>query len=393
MKMDNKKIKKLVCVIVMVILLAQLINSLRVKNIFHGELETFVPFWEYLVLKPIVIRFFAYVVPLTFWLKGDGTSFVKNFERVIEYNPPVDIAKPFIKMLLKILLPLYSLLILLVAFYLLFVSASPRGRTKAKDVLWKLFATMMLISLSPLLIEVIFRISEQLTENIFTMVGVDNIRDVLDRGLWGMYALAVWTLAPDFELATIPLVLLYVFVWAPYITICLRNILLTALMIFFPLGILLYFIQPLKSIGKAIIEQFLSWTFLQCFMALALVAVTKAFLITKFVVNPRLHTFHWELTFAPIGAIGGPAGVMIASVIAHLINDITGFITGWGPLSDINILPICDSSIPIKIVEGVEIPIPFCYTDLSTLGFGIVAHMVIVISPIVIILIFKRFLP
>lgn len=304
----------------------------------------FEPFWESLVIKPIIRG--AYIATsVGWWLEfGDGTSFVKNFNRVILYNPPTDGILPFLNILLKILFPIYSLLIVSIGFYLLLYSSSPEGRANAKSLLSKLIITLVLISLSSRLIWLIFSISWYLTDSIFSLTSLELIGEILNGGIWGMLILSTWLMMPDIELGAVSLMLVHVFAWLPCMIISLRNIVLTALMILFPLGILLYFIPGLKSIGRTILEQFLIWTFIQAFMALALVSVAKAFLF-----------------LSPL--ITSESNPEITSVnVWHFIGSLFEF-AGVGT------------------------------TDLVTLSFGVIAHFSIILVPIVMVLLFKKFLP
>lgn len=359
--MRNKKVITLV-------VLALIIGSMFVNSEEHGEAGTFggsmfTPFWSYLVLKPIVIRYGLVAGPLYLWLDGDGTSFVRNFDRVILYNPPMDGVLPFMNILLRILLPVYSLLIVSIAFYLLFLSSSPKGRENAKSMLSKLVITMVIISLSTQIIEVIFTVSRDLTMSIFSLTGLEIIREILDGGIRGNFVLATWLLVSDVEMGVIPFILVYIFAWMPYMVIAMRNIIITALMILFPLGIILYFIQPLKYIGKTILEQFFIWTFIQAFIALALVSVAKAFSVINLVPNPSISCIHTSI-FGPMGVfVGYPVGMVVGPLI--------------GTIADM-------------LIGGA---FPLCTTDLKTLGFGIIAHVVIIISPMIMVMLFRKFLP
>ncbi len=339
--MRKKKFMNLMALALVIILL--MIVSAEAKGIKLESLEVLL---ESLIIKPL-IRGLVIAAPIGYWLAyQDGTSFVKNFNRVILYNPPTEGILPFLNILLKILFPVYSLLIVSIGFYLLLYSSSPEGRANAKSLLSKLIITLVLISLSSRLIWLIFSISGYLTDSIFSLTSLELIREILNGGIWGMLILSTWLMIPDIELGAVSLMLVYVFAWLPYMVISLRNIVLTALMILFPLGILLYFIPELKSIGKTILEQFLIWTFIQAFMALALVSVAKAFSVTTLVSNPEITC----LNIFPVPGIN---------------NMLAWFFTS----------------------------IDLGTTNLMTLGFGAVAHFSIILVPIVMVLLFKKFLP
>ncbi len=337
--------RRLTNLMVLALVITLLMTTTVTVQAKHIHLESLEVLLESLIIKPI-IRGLAIAAPTGVWLRGDGTSFVRNFDRVILYNPPVEGILPSLNILLKILFPVYSLLIVSIGFYLLLCSSSPEGRVRAKSLLGKLIITLVVISLSPKLIWLILSISRDLTDSIFTLTSLELIGNILDGGIWGMLILATWSMIPDVELGIIPYILVYVFAWLPYMIISLRSIILTALMILFPLGILLYSIPGLKSIGKTILEQFLVWTFIQAFMALALVSVAKAFSVTTLVSNP-------EITCLNVFPIPG-------------VN---------------NLLAWFFTSIDLGSVSLME------------LGFGSVAHFAIILVPIVMITLFKKFLP
>ena len=82
----------------LVIILLTIIPVAMADEEPHGHM--FEPFWESLVIKPIIRG--AYIATsVGWWLEfGDGTSFVKNFNRVILYNPPTEGILPFLNILL-----------------------------------------------------------------------------------------------------------------------------------------------------------------------------------------------------------------------------------------------------------------------------------------------------
>ncbi len=348
--------KKLAALVSLTLLL-----TLHVHAGDHGGEILLEPAFKYLIIKPIINL--CICIKQALWIQIHGLSFAENCDRAILYNPPVGGVRPLLNLVLKIMLPVYSLLIVFVGFYLLILSSSPEGRTRAKFMLGKLMIVIVLISASPLLIDATFTISRELTEGIFSITGVEIIKDIFKNGHQGMMVYATWLMVPEGVLGLIPFILTFVFAWLPYVIISLRSIMLTALMIAFPLGILFYSIPSLKSIGRTILEQFLVWTFLQAFMAIALVSVAKAYLVTNFDPNPTISCLHTEMVAASAVAIG-PAAIVIA-IITLLIE--------------------------IMAVSGMNVP--FISTDLKTLGFGAVAYAVIIISPLIVTTVLKKFLP
>ena len=76
---------------------------------------------------------------------------------MIEANPdPYDV-KPMTDGFIKILVPIYTIAIVVTGIYLIFVSVSPGGRMKAKSMISKLILSMILVSIST---EIYFRINQ-----------------------------------------------------------------------------------------------------------------------------------------------------------------------------------------------------------------------------------------
>jgi hypothetical protein len=349
----------------MTLIILALTLSMGVRASLEREGEKFLePGFKYLLIRPL-INVIGIAIPQAIWIRNEGLSFADNCDRAILYNPPVETALPFMNMILRILLPVFSLLIVSIGLYLLVLSSSPKGRVRAKSMLGRLMITMVLVSVSPLITRIVFSISSGLTEGIFSLVSMTLIKDILRGGMHGVMVLTTWLMTPEAVLGLIPFILTFVFSWMPYLVISLRNIVLTALMIALPLGILLYSIPSLKSIGKTILEQFLVWTFLQSFMALGLVSVAKAFSTINLNPNPTINCLHTEMIgTAALVSTGGTAAIIIA--VLSILGEVIG-------------------------ISGAVIP--FISTDLKTLGFGIVAYAIVFVSPLLMVAMFKKFLP
>lgn len=328
----------------------------------HGSEILLEPAFKYLIIKPLINL--GICIKHATWLVLKGTSFAENFDKAILYNPPVEGVLPFMDMLLKILFPIFFLLIVSIGFYLLLFSSSPEGRAKAKSMLGKLIITMVLVSISPLIIEAIFEISGGLTGGVFSLTGTSLIRGILLEGLRGMMVFSTWLIVPEGVLGLVPYMLTFVFSWMPYMMISLRNIMLTAMMIAFPLGILCYSIPHLKSIGRSILEQFLVWTFLQVFMALALVSVAKAASYIQLDPNPTINCLHAAMIALPF-ALLGPVALIVSAAV----------------------------SLIIEIMASTGMEVPFISTNLETIALGLVAYVVVFVSPLIMVTMFKKFIP
>ncbi len=99
----------------------------------------------------------------------DFTSSVRD---MILINPdPADV-NSLISSYLDLLQPVFVLSIMIIGFYLVFMSGSPVGRTKAKAMFWKLILTMILVTLSTEIFVILLNISKGITMKV--LAGVTN---------------------------------------------------------------------------------------------------------------------------------------------------------------------------------------------------------------------------
>ncbi|OYT54684.1 MAG: hypothetical protein B6U72_01760 [Candidatus Altiarchaeales archaeon ex4484_2] len=200
-------------------------------------------------------------------------SFPNNYHMAIISNPSPHDALIFelIAFFIRILQPVYVLLILTVGFYLLFMPVSPSSRSKAKDILLRLLVSMVVISLSIPIINLLLGLSEEMTESVFSLVSGEEVKAALGGAVQNLFWVYALTAVPYTDLGLPYLTLLFAMSFIPYIILGLRHILITLLMVLFPLGILFYTLPWFKGIGKKLLEQLIVWIFLQVFIALIIV--------------------------------------------------------------------------------------------------------------------------
>ncbi|MCK4492289.1 MAG: hypothetical protein KAU03_06670, partial [Candidatus Altiarchaeales archaeon] len=96
-----------------------------------------------------------------------GVTFLEgifdNIDSLLTTNPPVGEIFTGMWFFMRIIAPFYILAILILAIYLLIGSSSPRSRAKAKSVLSKVIVGVVLISISPAFLKILFLIAESLT--------------------------------------------------------------------------------------------------------------------------------------------------------------------------------------------------------------------------------------
>jgi len=114
------------------------------------------------------------------WIVGNAWDFF-GFLTGITYhlgdyvmaNPPMKDIKPIQGFFISLISPLFTLAIVLTSAYLLLYSESPRGRAKAKGVLARLIYALVIVSLSPLVIELLMTLSSTITGLILDSTDVE----------------------------------------------------------------------------------------------------------------------------------------------------------------------------------------------------------------------------
>ena len=86
-------------------------------------------------------------------------------------NPNPDDVQTLLDAYITFLHPLYSLMIVITGFYLIFMSGSPAGRAKAKQSFWKLILSMVLVTISLDIFKLLLRISLGLSRTVLSTSG------------------------------------------------------------------------------------------------------------------------------------------------------------------------------------------------------------------------------
>jgi hypothetical protein len=213
-----------------------------------------------------------------------------------------------LKLFLEIIHPLYILSIAITAFYLIFISGSPSGRSKAKNFMKDLIVGMIIISMSPMLLSGLVNLSADITDAILkqtdtTIVtrnleitfgpaadkstqelriedalsgtpGIENA--IMDRfnsltcTLCMMHLMVTFT---EIELGYYTFLPFLLVIWGLGVYFFLRFAMITLFMIIFPLSVLLYSFETTKAVGRNLLEQTIMWIFLQVFSAVIIVSI------------------------------------------------------------------------------------------------------------------------
>jgi hypothetical protein len=196
-----------------------------------------------------------------------------NVEIFILANPSIDSIKTFQAVIIRYIYPLFILAIVTTAAYLLLYSDSPKGRVKAKGVLVRMVFAMLIISISPILTDLLLRFSGTLTGAVLNRVTVDSAASVTRSGAWKLFELFGW-LTLIHRTGGIDLMLLWeTFLLIFNLALATRYLLVTFWCMILPLTLLLYTFTPTKKIGKKFLHQTLLWVFVQVGWAFALMVV------------------------------------------------------------------------------------------------------------------------
>jgi hypothetical protein len=263
------------------------------------------------------IQIVYYLLYGSFLGKQTGSGLLamyENLEGMVLMNPPIAYKMIYqtIRYFIMILEPIYVTAFLFVCVYLIFMSGSPTGRTKAKSLLPMLIASIVVISLSYQILMVLFTASNELCTG------------VIDAGNVKMGALFLDTindLVRFFSAATVTsfdggltfMLLIFSLTFGLVTMLTLRYVILLFFTMIFPIGIFFYTIGGLRSIGRVIIEQTVLWTFVQ--VAITLIIATTSIGVKLLGITGDLKTILGVTAF--IASIASP--IILLSMIKRFL--------------------------------------------------------------------------
>jgi len=203
-------------------------------------------------------------------------SIYPNMPTLITANPPMWSIKHFMGFFINLIEPFYIVAIMLTGFYIIFVSQSPVNRAKAKKWFGKLIIGLVLISISPLLVEVLYFISSNLSKQIMNLADVElalGSFKAASQGLWDMFKYLTmihrYGGVEIFLIDTVVMMALYLIMFMRYIMAGLLAVLLPAALFFYSWDLT-------RNVGKMMFEQLIIWIFMQMGWAVGLVIVSVA---------------------------------------------------------------------------------------------------------------------
>lgn len=200
-------------------------------------------------------------------------SVFDNMPSLILANPPLWSIKHYIGFFVNILQPFYVFAIMLTGAYLIFFSQSPGSRAQAKYLLGKFVVGLALISVSPLLVNVIYYASETLATQIMNLADPALATGALRAGVDQMYGyfntLTAYHRNGGIELFLLETVLLMMV----YIILVMRYVMVGILGVLLPVTIFLYSWHTTRHVGKMLLEQTIVWVFMQVGWAVGIVVI------------------------------------------------------------------------------------------------------------------------
>jgi hypothetical protein len=200
----------------------------------------------------------------------------KNLRTLILSNPQPEIIASYQGFFIKLAQPFFVLAIVITAAYILLFSESPKGRTKAKGVVFRLIFTMVLVSLSPYITWALLTASGTLAGAIISQSGTDTAAYVITQGTQHLFTL-FWELTLIHRTGGVELMLL----WETFLLILnfaftMRYLLVILWNTLLPFSLLMYSFSPTKTIGKKFLHQTFLWIFVQVGWAMGVMVVAAA---------------------------------------------------------------------------------------------------------------------
>ncbi len=204
---------------------------------------------------------------------------------------------------ISILEPLYVTAIILLGIYIIFISGSPLGRAKAKASLIKLILSMILISVSPAILQLLLSMSNGLSQNILSLAPA-NFLEMHEETTANFARMTQNVGVGNVNLGVLFIMFSYLLTLGAFLSLIARYFLVIVLGILFPVSIFLFGFSLTRDIGKALLAMLFFCVFLSVSFSVTLVAVA----IGENMLHSALYEFSGFgiagtllLIFSPIG--------------------------------------------------------------------------------------------
>ncbi|ODS42925.1 MAG: hypothetical protein MSIBF_06600 [Candidatus Altiarchaeales archaeon IMC4] len=179
---------------------------------------------------------------------------------------------------IAILVPFYTAALLLTGAYFIFHSASPSGRARAKSMLLRLIASMILITLSVPIFMMLVDLEHFAKDVVlmFTIGGsstdLQDYANNLMEPTVGWFNIQMDQIMNWEPAVSIPFFLMiFTFLVGPMVILAFRYMALIFLAAIFPVTIFLYSFEPTRKLGRGIFKVTVMWIFVSFVEAVVLV--------------------------------------------------------------------------------------------------------------------------
>lgn len=264
--MDGKKIKILVLAVGILLLsgtASAVIGALVVKALI----------W---ILGPLIAEAFkmlakTWICTTAFYALQFLEEIFKSIPMLLTTNPPVGEIFHGMWFFIKIIAPFYILTILFSVLYMTLTSNTVE-RAKAKSILTQLVVGLVLISISPAILQILFLVSENLAKVVMAMGAESGMEALKGAGshLYGMF----WKMTLIHRTGGVEVFALQIAMTLGLVVVLLlRQVMVILFGMLLPVAFFLYSFHPTKHIGKDLFTQTFLWTFTPVAWALALVII------------------------------------------------------------------------------------------------------------------------
>lgn len=211
----------------------------------------------------------------------------ENLPSLILLNPEVMryengnfIAAPdienMVNFMINILIPFYVFAFIFIGIYLIFLSASPMGRARAKSTLLKLIASVPIIYLTIPITQAILDMSEFLTAFVLNLAdltpGIEMLKQPINMLRDEFFMFVTYGYGP----ITRHLASAIMFCMPIFIIIFMRYFFIILYIIMFPLIIFMYAFHWTRRMGAMLFKQTIWWILSQFMMAVILFGISIA---------------------------------------------------------------------------------------------------------------------
>lgn len=287
------------------------------------------------------------------WIKETMAKLLAEFftaaETLLTWNPkvyPMSAADPPVissitETIFKVLIPLYVFMLLLVGIYLIFMSYSPQGRAQAKQMLMKLLFSMVIVSVSPAIFQMLIEIQESMVKDILD-IAKDTAKSVYVPDTELRKAAEIRSDATFAKMSAMcaaafinPITILpnLLIVFAAMAMMAIRYLMVVLFAIMFPMALFLYFIDFTKNIGAEILTKTMTWLFMPIVMAAIIAATVVAMVDLASASTAGAAESLLNIVIGALCVVGGMLGLVIAPwMMTGLIKWVGGVVQAAGTM-------------------------------------------------------------